>query len=170
MAHVLSRLLTPCLIALPLISAFPAWALQPAKDKVVLTISGKISEKNAGNTAVFDLAMLEKLPQKSFTTKTPWDTHPIKFSGPLFRDVLTAVKATGSTIKAIALDDYTTSIPMGDTKKYDVILATRMNGELIPIRSKGPLFIVYPFDSQAELRSVQYFERAAWQLKSLAVE
>jgi hypothetical protein len=41
---------------------------------------------------------------------------------------------------------------------------------LIPVRTKGPLFIVYPFDSKAELRSATYYERSAWQLKSLTVE
>lgn len=172
MAPVLSRLIVPCLVALvlALVSALPAWALQPAKGKVILTLSGKIGEKNAGNTAVFDLPMLEKLPQQTFTTMTPWDKHPIKFTGPLLRDVLAAAKANGTTIKAMALDDYKTAIPMEDAQKYDMILALRMNDELIPVRTKGPLFVVYPFDSKPELRSVRYFERAAWQLKSMDIE
>jgi len=42
--------------------------------------------------------------------------------------------------------------------------------ELIPVRTKGPLFMVYPFDSKAELRSATYDERSAWQLKSLTIE
>jgi len=37
--------------------------LEPAKGKVILTISGKVGEKNSPDAAVFDLAMLEKLPQ-----------------------------------------------------------------------------------------------------------
>lgn len=170
MAHVLSRLIAPCLTALALASAIPAWALQPATGKVILTLSGKIGEKNAGNTAVFDLAMLEKLPQQTFTTKTPWDKQPIKFTGPLLRDVLAAAKANGSTIHAMALNDYKTAIPIEDAQKYDMILASRMNGELIPVRTKGPLFIVYPFDSKPELQSARYFERSAWQLKSMDIE
>lgn len=170
MAHVLFRLITPCLAALALASALPAWALQPAKGKVILTLSGKIGEKNAGDTAVFDLAMLEKLPQQTFITKTPWDTQPIKFTGPLLRDVLAAAKANGSIIKAVALNDYKTTIPMEDAQKYDMVLAYKMNGELIPVRTKGPLFIIYPFDSKPELQSTLYFERSAWQLKSMDIE
>lgn len=170
MAHVLSRLITPCLAALALASAIPAWALQPAEGKIILTLSGKIGEKNAGNTAVFDLAMLEKLPQQTFTTKTPWDKQPIQFTGPLLRDVLAAAKATGSTIKAVALNDYKTAIPIEDAQKYDMVLAYKMNGELIPVRTKGPLFIIYPFDSKPELKSTLYFERSAWQLKSMDIE
>ena len=148
----------------------PAFALEPAKGKVILTISGKVADKNTATAATFDLAMLEKLPQQTFTTLTPWDKKPIKFTGPLLRDVLAAAKAQGTVIKAAALNDYQTSIPLDDAQKFDVILAHKMNGESIPVKTKGPLFIVYPFDSKAELRSTVYYERSAWQLKSMAIE
>jgi hypothetical protein len=150
--------------------AQPAAALQPATGKVILTIAGNVGEKNTPTAAVFDLNMLEKLPQKSFTTMTPWDKQPIKFTGPLLRDVLAAAKATGTTIKAAALNDYQTSIPLADAQQFDVILAHKMNDADIPVKTKGPLFIVYPYDSKAELRSTVYYERSAWQLKSMAIE
>lgn len=147
-----------------------AFALPPATGKVILTISGQVADKNTATSAVFDLAMLEKLPQQTFTTMTPWDKKPIKFTGPLLRDVLAAAKATGTTIKAAALNDYQTSIPLTDAQKFNVIVAHKMNDEAIPVKTKGPLFIVYPFDTQAELRSTMYYERSAWQLKSMAIE
>lgn len=148
----------------------PSWALSPAKGKVILTISGKVAEKNTTNGAAFDMAMLEQLPQQNFTTMTPWSKSPIKFTGPLLRDVLAAAKATGTTLKAMALNDYQTSIPLSDAQKFDVILAHKMDGQAIPVKTKGPLFIVYPYDSKAELQSTLYYERSAWQLKSLTVE
>jgi hypothetical protein len=147
-----------------------AHALEPAKGKVILTISGKVADTNGPNGASFDLAMLEKLPQQTFTTKTPWDKNPIKFKGPLLRDVLAAAKASGTTLKAAALNDYQTSIPFEDATKFDVIVAHQMNDQAIPVRTKGPLFIVYPFDTKPELRSSLYYERSAWQLKSIVVE
>lgn len=147
-----------------------AIALQPANGSVILTISGKIGEKNTLGGAAFDLAMLKQLPQQSFTTLTPWDKKPIKFTGPLLRDVLSAVKASGSTIRASALNDYVTSIPLEDAQKFDVILAYEMNDKIIPVKTKGPLFIVYPFDTQEELRSRVYYERSAWQLRSMKIE
>lgn len=153
-----------------LLFALPAAALQPPSEKVILTISGKVGEKNTPNAAAFDLPMLAKLPQQTFTTMTPWDKQPIKFTGPLLRDVLAAAKANGTTIKAAALNDYQTSIPFADAQKFDVILAHQMNGAAIPVKTKGPLFIVYPYDTKAELRSVVYYERSAWQLKSMTIE
>ncbi len=86
------------------------------------------------------------------------------------RDVLAAVKASGTTIKAMALNDYQTSIPADDAQKFDVILAYKMNDADIPVRTKGPLFIVYPYDTKSELRSTVYYERSAWQLKSMTIE
>jgi len=145
-------------------------ALSSPKGKVVLTISGKIDESNSPQGAQFDMAMIEKLPQRSFTTLTPWEKEPIQFRGPLLRDVLAAVKAQGSVIKAMALNDYQSSIPVEDAMKFDMVMATKMNGKPIPIKTKGPLFIVYPFDSKPELRSAVYYERSPWQLKSLTLE
>ena len=86
-------------IALTLQGAF-AGPLATPTGKVVLTISGKIGESNSPKGAQFDMAMIEKLPQHSFTTLTPWLKQPVKFTGPLLRDVLAAVKAQGTVIKA----------------------------------------------------------------------
>lgn len=147
-----------------------AWALDAPKGKVVLTVKGKLGATNKGSAAVFDMAMLQALPQKTFTTMTPWEKTPVKFSGPLLRDVLSAVKAQGSTLKAVALNDYKITIPMDDSRQFDVVLAHRMNDQPIPVRTKGPLFIVYPFDSNPVLQNATYYERAIWQLGALEIE
>ena len=79
--HVVSGLATG-LVALTLLIAPAAHALQPATGKVILTLTGKVGDANKAKSAEFDLAMLEKLPQRSFTTMTPWDKKPIKFNAP----------------------------------------------------------------------------------------
>jgi hypothetical protein len=165
-----SRWAAGLLAAFALSAVGAALALEPAKGKVILTISGKVADKNTKDSANFDLAMIKALPQKTFSTLTPWDKSPIKFTGPLLRDVLAAAKASGTTLKAVALNDYQTSIPLDDAQKFDVIVAHQMNDQDIPVKTKGPLFIVYPFDTKAELRSATYYERSAWQLKAITVE
>ena len=159
-------------IALSLLLAWvlPAAALEPAVGKVILTVSGKIAAKNSPNGAEFDLAMLEKLPQTTFTTQTPWDKRPVKFTGPLLRDVLAAAKATGTTLNAVAVNDYQTTIPASDTQKFDMVLAHKINDQAISVRTKGPLFIVYPYDSNPELKNQAYINRSAWQLRYLMVD
>ncbi|WP_367846236.1 molybdopterin-dependent oxidoreductase [Rhodoferax sp. WC2427] len=150
--------------------SMPASALAPAAGKTVLSVTGLVGEKNTDTAAVFDMAMLEKLPQQTFTTHTPWDKQPVTFTGPLLRDVLAAVKASGTQLKAMALNDYQTTIPMEDAQRFDVIVAYKLNGQAIPVKTKGPLFIVYPFDSKTELQTTRYYERSAWQLKSIKIE
>lgn len=159
-----------CGIALWALGLPSAQALQAPTGKVVLTLSGKVAEKNTPNGAEFDMAMLEALPQKTFTTKTSWDRQAMKFSGPLLRDVLAAAKAQGTTLKAIAVNDYSTSIPASDADQFDMVLAHHMNGQPIPPRTKGPLFIVYPYDSKPELKAEIYQDRSVWQLTKIVVE
>lgn len=159
-----------CGMALLLLGSHSAQALDVPTGKVVLTVSGKVGERNTKKGAEFDLAMLEALPQRTFTTKTPWDRQRMKFSGPLLRDVLAAAKAKGSTLNAIAVNDYKTSIPASDADQFDMVLAHRMNGQPIPPRTKGPLFIVYPYDSNPELQTQVYQDRSAWQLIEIVVD
>lgn len=163
------RILMSALLCAVSACALPALALDAPKERPILTISGKIGVKNAGDVARFDMKMLEALPQHTFTTRTPWYDKPVKFTGPLLADVLAAVKANGSTISAVAINDYKISIPAGDTR-HKPIVARLLDDQPMPVREKGPLFVVFPFDSSAELRSSTYYERSIWQLKVLDVQ
>lgn len=163
------RTFTLTLAAMPALLAPPAFALDPPAGPVVLTLVGKVGQPNAGPRAVFDMAMLEHLPQRSFTTKTPWYSQPRKFTGPLLRDVLAAAGAKGETLRAIALNDYVVEIPAEDAARHDVIVARLLDDQPMPVRAKGPLFIIYPFDDEPELRNAVYFSRSAWQLKTIEV-
>ncbi len=164
------RLVTRFLFLSTLAVAAQAQTLDEPKDRVVLSISGKIGVKNAGEMALFDMKMLEALPQHSFITNTPWHDRPVKFTGPLLADVLAAVKASGNVVKAVALDDYAISIPVTDTTQYKVIVARLLDDKPMAVRDKGPLFVVYPFDDSATLRSSAYYDRSIWQLKTLDVQ
>lgn len=166
----LSRLAAGVLVAACTLFHAQAQTLEKPAGPVVLTIQGSVSKANHGEKAQFDMKMLEKLPQKSFTTQTPWYPKPVTFTGPLLRDVLAAAGAKGSKITAVALNDYKTEIPFDDATRHDVIVARLMNDRPMPIREKGPLFIVFPFDTKAELRTELYYNRSAWQLSTLQIK
>jgi hypothetical protein len=164
------RTLNSALLLAGLALSAPALALDAPTTRPILTVSGKIGVKNAGETARFDMKMIEALPQHSFTTSTPWFDKPMKFTGPLLADLLAAVKASGTTLSAVAINDYKIDIPMSDVQKYKVIVARLLDDKPMPVREKGPLFVVFPFDSAAELRNSTYYERSIWQLKALDVQ
>ena len=146
-----------------------ACALDPPAGRVVLTVSNEIAEHNTPDGAQFDIAMLEKLPQTSYSTRTPWYTEPRKFTGVLLRDLLAAVGAKGSMAKAIALNDYRVDIPIDDAMRNDLLVAWLLDDKPMGVRDKGPLVVIYPFDGHPELRSAINYSRAAWQLKQLEV-
>lgn len=159
-----------CLLSALGLLGLPALALDAPKERPILTVSGKIGVKNAGDVARFDMKMLEALPQHSFTTRTPWFDKPVKFTGPLLSDLLAAVKASGTTLSAVAINDYKISIPIADASQQPVIVARLLDDKPMPVREKGPLFVVYNFDSKAELRSSVFYERSIWQLKALDIQ
>lgn len=152
-------------LALPL----AARALEAPTGAVVLTISGKLATPNDGSSAQFDMAMLERMPQTSFTTKTPWYGQPRQFTGPLVRELLMRAGAKGTTLRLRALNDYRVDVPYDDAQRYDLIVARLLDGQPMPVRDKGPLFAVYPFDALPELRNAVYYSRSAWQLRSIEV-
>ena len=150
--------------------ASQAFALDAPKGQVILTVSGELSHPNAGKSAEFDLAMLEALPGRKGTMETPWTTGKVEFSGPPLRAVLEAAGAKGTSIKLVALNDYAAEVPMEDATKIDSILASRMNGDTMSVRDKGPLFMIYPFDKDQSLYNEKYFSRSVWQIKSIEVK
>jgi hypothetical protein len=142
-------------------------ALDPPAGKVVLTLSGDIERRNTAEGAAFDMAMLEKLPQHSFSTRTPWYPEPRKFTGVALRDLLHAVGAKGKTLKAIALNDYRVEFPVDDALRGEVLVAYALDDKPMLVRDKGPLVLMFPFDARADLRTAVNYSRAAWQLKAL---
>ena len=167
------RGLLTCLLPIGPALAIPAWAMpaEAALDApagpVVLTLGGALRNANRDGRAAFDMAMLEKLPQVSFSTQTPWYPGPRKFTGPLLRDVLAAAGAQGHSIEARALNDYRVLLPIEDSRRYDVIVARLLDDKPMAVRDKGPLFLIYPFDRAPELRNSVYYGRSAWQLTHL---
>ena len=156
------------LLISPAATAAPPAAVP--SGRIVLTISGTVAKPNRGKEAVFDMAMLEQLPQRSHHVATPWYPRMVTFRGPLLRDVLAQVGASGSTIQTVAINDYSVQIPFADSRQFEVIVATRMNGRPMSPRDKGPLFIIYPYGRFSPAEVKRYYERSVWQLDTLRAQ
>lgn len=145
--------------------ALPAMALDTTpSDTIVLTVSGEISEHNQNDTAVFDINMLSELPATEFTTSTIWTEGDVQFTGVSLDVLLEQVGGTGSTMFATAINDYAVEIPVSDAQAGGPIVAYLMDGQPMSVRDKGPLWIVYPYDSNAEYQSEIIYSRSIWQL------
>ncbi len=156
--------------SLALIRPASATGLIAPTGKVILTVTGKIANTNKGDAAVFDRSMLEALGMDGFETATPWYNRPVRFDGVRMQRLMQVVGASGTSVTAVALNNYTTDIPSTDFERYGVLLAMRRDGVDMPVSDKGPLFIVYPYDSEPELKSQLFYGRSAWQVAELVVK
>ncbi len=137
---------------------------------VILAVSGDIRHTNVGDEAHFDYRMLTALGLHETVTHTPWTQDASRFEGPLVRRLLESVGARGSQLAVTALNDFTATVPVSDVSTYAVILAVKRDGERMPIRDFGPLFILYPFDRHPELLNETIRFRSVWQVASIHVE
>lgn len=137
---------------------------------IVLTVSGEISVKNADDTAVFDLQMLRDLPSHTISTTTLWTDGVQEFQGVPLKALLEILDFKGSLILASAINDYTVEIPADSLTDTAPIVAYSANGEDMPRRQKGPLWILYPYDSDPDFRTEVIYSRSIWQLDRLALQ
>lgn len=137
----------------------------------LLTVTGPDVNTGETITHTFDRAAIDGLTQYTITTNTPWYDNSSNFEGPRFTDVLNAAGIKGNAFKVSALNDYSATLPLEDIEKYSVILATKLNGETLRVRDKGPLFVMFPFDDFPEIQTEANYGRSVWQVKSIeAVE
>lgn len=166
MENVYKSFVLSVLLSLALVSS--TLSAESLSGDPILTLTGKISSSNQGDSWVFDRGMLDALPQHKIVTHTPWYDGVNEFEGPLASAILEVVGADFSEqLRVIALNDYSSVVPASDLINHDVILATKINGEILRVRDKGPLFLIYPFDSNPDLNSEVYYNRSVWQIKSI---
>lgn len=150
----------------------PAQAAAPlpavSSDAAIFTVTGKIKIHNQGTQALFDMPALDALPQTSFSTKTPW-TPERKFSGVLLKTLMDQLGGEGTTAVSYALNDYVIEIPLQNMTDDGPLLATRMDGALMPVQKFGPIFVVYRFDTHAEWRNNAIYSRCIWQLQKMVI-
>ena len=137
--------------------------------QVLLTINGDIAKMDQGNTAIFDQALLDKLPQEEFATSTIWTQDVKIFSGPTLQGLLDYVGAGAGDIRARALNDYAIDIPRTEVLQNTPIIATRIDGMPFSVREKGPLWIVFPYDREPRFRSELIYALSVWQLAALTI-
>lgn len=143
--------------------------LPAPEGRVLLSISGDIAHPNVGGEAFFDRSMLMALSPLVVCTRTPWHRESGCFQGPLLRDVLAAAGVAADSIVVQSLNEYRAEIPVEELHDYDVILAMRRDGEPVPIREFGPLFVLYPFDDHPELLNEAVRFRSVWHVAEIHV-
>lgn len=148
-----------------------AGGLAAPTGPVLLTVTGKLAKTNHKTGAIFDEAMLVALPQHRIETSTPWTDGIKLFEGVLFADLLDFVGIDDAkTLRATALNEYEIVTPFSEVIEYGALLAMRMDGRPLTRRDKGPIWIVYPRDSNRRIQDEHHDARWVWQLTRIDVQ
>ncbi len=136
-----------------------------SENKIILTVDGAVKAKTD-----FTLAEIEALGMATITTTTPFHDGVQTFEGVPLTKLMAAVGAHGDTARVVALNRYAMEIPISDFARYGVILASRRNGAPMEVKDKGPLFVIYPYDSSPDLKTETYYGRSVWQVRTITVQ
>ena len=159
--------LLPLLLCLTL----PGMAQATPQGPVILKVTGNLDPADAADGEVlFDMAMIQALPQHEVVTSNPWVDKPHKYVGPKLADVLTEVKANGKSITLTALNSFQIRINWDKVKQYDPILAWQDDGVTMRVRDKGPLWFILPLDQYPELKRSEFTDMMIWQLSGIDIQ
>lgn len=142
--------------------------LPSASQDVVLTISGAISKDHGAGYVELDMAGIDSLGVETIESANPWVEGINTYTGVPLQRVLDAVGADGTIIRATALNDYQSDIPVSDLRDHRVFLVSRLNGKKMSIRDKGPLWIIYAQDTDDDM-PIELRQRMVWQLNRLEI-
>ena len=134
-----------------------------AQESLDLELSGLV------DGVTFSLEDLDAMDQTTIETSTIWTDGVNSFSGVPLKVLLEAHNAAGVTIEMIALNDYSVSMPISELEENAPIIASRMNGETMSVRDKGPFWVIFPYDSKSKYQSEIVYSRSIWQLNRLTV-
>lgn len=148
-----------------LLSAILTVFASSATAQTLLTI------EHDGVSVEYNLEELEALPQTKYVSGNPFFDGEQEYSGPLLREIFKdAGLLDQDSVSMRAINEYTINFPVADASKFDVVVATRINGKLLSVRDKGPLWVMYPFSHHEELSDPVYKGRTVWQLVKITTQ
>ncbi|MBY6135987.1 molybdopterin-dependent oxidoreductase [Nocardioides marinus] len=158
-------------IAISMLAMLPLAAASQADPagEVLLTVTGPMAGQAEAEAVQFDLEMLQELGTVEFETSTIWTQGVQTFEGVPLSALVESLGMSGTTLRATAINDYAVDIPISDAVEDGPIIAYKLNGEEMSVRDKGPLWIVYPYDSKKEYQSEVVYSRSIWQLDRIEV-
>lgn len=143
--------------------------LAKPKGAPVLKVLGAGVVASPGKVTVFDLEMLRALPQTHFETSTVWTEGVTNFTGVSLKDFAESLGITSGTLVMTAVNDYAAEVPLADAVEGGPILAYMMDGKIMSVRDKGPIWLVYPYDGHPAYQTEVIYARSIWQLVTIEI-
>lgn len=141
---------------------------EPTGEPLV-TIQFEGTNATDGQAVGIDLPGLEVLQWAEFSTSTIWTDGPQTFSGVLLLELMGCFGVADHRLRLWAKNDYTVEIDGSSYAGMSALIAVRRNGELMSVRDKGPLWLVFPYDTDEKFRTETIFAQSIWQLERIEV-
>ena len=152
------------LLTLVLLLGWQGSAQADASMTLQVTSSG-----SGSGTLELSLEELDAMDQVTFRTTTLWTDGMVTFSGVPLAKILAKAGVQGTAIQMKALNDYQVEMPLSVLEESIPLVATRMNGEQMSVRDKGPYWVVFPYDQSAKYQTETIYSYSIWQLDRLRV-
>ncbi|MEQ8405843.1 MAG: hypothetical protein RKE49_12155 [Oceanicaulis sp.] len=107
----------------------------------------ELSGEGEGVTA----ADLAALPASEIETGYPMGAPAQSWSGPRLSALLADLDAPGAGARLTAIDGYQVEVTAEEIAQYEPILATHRDGEPLALGGLGPVMLVWPRDTEADL-------------------
>jgi len=142
--------------------------LSTPDDRVLLTVTGRISPANAQSRLQLDQGDLDRLGLLEVNVYDPWVKQRITVQGTWLVDLIDLARPApgASSLHLHALDDYQVDLSLADVRARKVFLATRTGeGVPIPIDQGGPTRVVFTDDVAAAFSADQWI----WSIDTIDV-
>lgn len=117
---------------------------------------------------------LVELGLTEFTTSTVWTQGVDVYSGVLLSDLLSELgadlNASDGSVTLEAMDGYSATISFDTMLRTRPLLAFLRNNRPMSVRSQGPFWLIFDYDSDARLRTETHYAKSVWQISRLIVE
>ncbi|MEP2530362.1 oxidoreductase [Shimia sp.] len=145
-------------------------SLAVATENAVLTVSGNLPIAQEDGNIQFSLDELQAMGTVTFETTTPWTDGVQTFEGVPLAALVSALQLEYGFLEATAVNDYSVNFPVDEAMAEGPVVSFLRNGKPMSLRDKGPLWIVYPYDSDADYRTEIVYSRSIWQLDRIVVK
>jgi len=158
-------------VVLSLVLPMAGNATDPGSDaRVLLEVEVQSVAGESGEVSLFKLEDLKAFPAVRFETETIWTEGVQHFTGVSLAALIQHLDVTGGTLVLEAVNDYIVELPVAGAVEGGPIIAYELNGALMTRRNKGPLWVVFPYDSDPDYRTEEIFSQSVWQLVRIVVE
>lgn len=134
-----------------------------ADEAPVLTVV----EANQPAPIKLSLDQIKAMGRTEIATTTPWTDGVQHFTGITGAEFVKSLKVSGAAVTAIAANDYQVTIPWDVLASDSTLIAYERNGAPMSVRDKGPLWVVFPFDSDSKYLTATYKSYSIWSLTSV---